>query len=66
MAIIAKEGFAAFAQRQKLGTSLMTPEEVTEQMRIKEEHEVKHRISQAAIKRYLIKVGRIKLDAKAL
>lgn len=66
MAIIAKEGFAAFAQRQRVGIPLMTPEEVNEQMRMKEEREVRLRISQVAIKRYLVKMGRIKLEAKAL
>lgn len=66
MAIIAREGFAAFAQRQKFGIPLMSPEEETVQIRMKEEREVRHCISQAAIKRYLVKIGRIKLEAKAL
>lgn len=66
MAIIAKEGFAAFSQRQKFGIPLMSPEEETVQIRMKEEREVRLRISQVAIKRYLVKIGRIKLEAKAL
>lgn len=66
MAIIAKEGFEAFAIRQKFGIPLMSPEEDAEQKRMKEEHDVRLRMSQAAIKRYLVKIGRIKSESKAL